>query len=463
MYRSRFAIWALLYAGLICYGSTVIGPDGLHYVPLDAGAALRRFLAMRFVANGSDQRADWMGNLSLLVPFGVLLTGSLSRRHARCWPAMCGAFVLSVMLILAVKYAQLFFPPRTVTLNYVAAQALGAAIGIALFGLVRGRVTMAFRPGVDSLTAILRTYLVVLIVFLLMPLDFALSAADLKARIADLPQVMTALPDEGRPLAVRAMLIAAGAAAFIPVGMLFTIIRHGGGMVGRPVGAATLRGFVLVLGVFALSTLLISGAPSLVSVAYRTLGVALGAGLLHALVRQDLVRLRHRLAWLVPLLAIPYAIALLAANRLFSVHWLSPAEAIRGVYPLGLIPLFDYYIVSKAAAAANIAAHLVMYAPIGVMAWLRFRSATAAPIAVALALIIELARYLRPGLEGDINAVAVAGIAAWLSAALMPPVWRMLESVSNRRDTVLPSGVPGWRDRAVGMQAPATLPEIEHP
>lgn len=459
MSRSRFAVWALLYAGLISYGSTALGPAGPHYVALDPAEALRRFLAMRFVANGSDQRSDWMGNLTLLVPFGFLLAGSLWPRHAGRRLAMAGALVLCVMLILAVKYAQLYFPPRTVTLNYVAAQTIGAAIGIALFRLGRGKVAMAFQPGAESLTAILQIYLVALVVFLLMPLDFALSANDLMTQVSRLPDVLTALPGQGRPLPVRAMLITAGTAVFIPVGMLFTITRHGSGMVGRSISAATMRGFLLVVVVFGLSTLLISGAPSLASVGYRSVGVAIGAGLMHGLARQDLARLRHRLARLVPLLVVPYLLALLAANRLFSVHWLSPAEAIRDAYPLGLIPLFDYYIVSKAAAAANIAAHLAMYAPIGVMAWLRFRSAAAAPIAVVLALIIELARYLRPGLEGDINAVAVAGISAWLAAALMPSIWRMLEAVSN---TAVPSGVPGWRDRAGGRQATVAPPEIEH-
>ncbi len=459
MSRSRFAVWALLYAGLICYGSTVIGPAGPHYVALDPAEALRRFLAMRFVANGSDQRADWMGNLTLLVPFGFLLTGSVWPRGSGRWRAMAGAFMVCVMLILAVKYAQLYFPPRTVTLNYVAAQTLGAAIGIALFRLGRGKIAAAFRPGAESLTAILQIYLLALIAFLLMPLDFALNADDLMARIAHLPEVLAALPGDGRPLPVRAMLITAGTAVFIPVGMLLTITRHGSRLVGRSVRAATMRGFLLVLGVFALSTLLISGAPSLASVGYRSLGVAIGAGLMHGLARQDLVRLRYRLARMVPLLAIPYLVALLAANRLLSVHWLNPAEAIRGVYSLGLIPLFDYYIVTKATAAANIAAHLAMYAPIGVMAWLRFRSAVAAPIAIGLALCIELARYLRPGLEGDINAVAVAGIAAWLSAALMPAVWRMLQAVS---DTALQSDVPGRRDRAASRQASAAATEIEH-
>ena len=31
----RFSPWVLLYALLIAYSSTVIGPMGLHYVPID--------------------------------------------------------------------------------------------------------------------------------------------------------------------------------------------------------------------------------------------------------------------------------------------------------------------------------------------------------------------------------------------------------------------------------------------
>ena len=133
----RFLPWLLLYSLMVAYGSTVIGPKGINYVPMDPSDALREFTKRAFVwvNNGSDQRADWMGNLAMFVPFGFMMLGSVAPRLNRGIGASIAtfvAFLLSVVFLMGVKYAQLFFPPRTVTLNYMVAQASGALIGIVL-------------------------------------------------------------------------------------------------------------------------------------------------------------------------------------------------------------------------------------------------------------------------------------------------------------------------------------------
>jgi hypothetical protein len=46
--------------------------------------------------------------------------------------------------------------------------------------------------------------------------------------------------------------------------------------------------------------------------------------------------------------------------------------------------------------------------------------------------MVELARYLRPGLEGDVNAVAVAGLAAYLTARMMASLWRTVALAIKR-------------------------------
>ena len=127
-------------------------------------------------------------------------------------------------------------------------------------------------------------------------------------------------------------------------------------------------------------------------------------------------------------------------NRLLSLHWLTPHEAIANAYQLGLLPLFDYYIVSKAAAAKNIVGHVLLFMPIGTALWLRDgglrdggqRGGRAFLLAGLLSLSIETGRYLRPGLEGDINAVAVAGLSAMLAMRLMPTLWSMLATLAGQ-------------------------------
>jgi O-antigen ligase len=76
-----------------------------------------------------------------------------------------------------------------------------------------------------------------------------------------------------------------------------------------------------------------------------------------------------------------------------------------------------------------------MYAPIGVMAWLRYGDGrhvgwAAGMLAGFVAVLVELARFLQPGGQLDVNAIMIAPLAALLALHLSPAVWRLLRSVS---------------------------------
>ena len=455
----HFLPWMLLYALVVAYGSTVVGPKGMNYVPMDPSDASQEFLRRAFVwvRNGSDQRADWMGNLAMFVPFGFLVLGTIAPRLNRGLGASFatfGAFALSVAFLMAVKYAQLFFPPRTVTLNYMVAQASGALVGIVLYQLAHNQLVRLLwrRAGGyrETLRSLLWLYCAALCVFLLMPLDFALSFEDLMARVDRVPQLLFHMTGEGRPRSVQVVLLVSTAAATIPFGMRMVLASYGR---NRFFDEALLRGFAWLAVLFAATALLLSGVPSLISLLFRAIGVATGVWIMRWLVRQDPQRLRgwlsRRALWTV----LPYLLLLLSVNGLVSTLWQTPAERLHNLYTLGLLPLFDYYIVTKATAAKNIVAHVVMYLPIGVFVWLRgYRSGVAGMSAMLLATAIELGRYLRPGLEGDINAVALAALSALFAARLMPGIWRLLEGVALPtlvRPTVQ---VPGWRERAAAAR-----------
>ncbi|MDE2565690.1 MAG: hypothetical protein KGL50_07875, partial [Burkholderiales bacterium] len=438
--RSYLAAW-LACALLIAYSSTVVGPTGLHFVPLDPAEAWRAFTqrAFTWVPLGSDQRADWMGNLILYLPFGFLLAGALGPGRGAGGPRLAAAGVawaLALAFVLVLKYAQLYFPPRTVMLNYVVAQGAGAALGIAAFGVWRR--LMEAGPGgggrrppqapEQRLRLILQGYAAALALFILMPLDFALSPHDLWAQIGRLPELATQVPGAGRPAIVRAALMAASGLAAAPFGMLLALGPHGR---RRSLAEVGLRGAAWMTALWGLSTLVLSASPSLPTLLLRMAGTALGAWALRWVQRQDAHRLLHRLRAQSVAAALPYLLLLGAVNGLVSRHWLTPAEAWHAAYPLGWLPLFDYYIVSKGTAARNIVAHALMYAPVGVFAWLNGgRPAVALRVAALLALAVESARYFRPGLEGDVNAVVVAGLSAYLAARAMPALWQAVSGAA---------------------------------
>jgi VanZ family protein len=129
-------------------------------------------------------------------------------------------------------------------------------------------------------------------------------------------------------------------------------------------------------------------------------------------------------------------------NGLVTSHWRSFDAARAALDVRGLLPLWHYYIVSKTQAMASLAVHAVMFAPVGVLLSLRGKSPRAgaiqaAMIAFVFALLVEIGRWLRPGLQPDFNDAVIAAVSAWLAARAMPSIWLMVGSLSRGDETMV--------------------------
>ncbi len=431
-YRARFALWAGLYALAVVYVSLALGPNGANFVARDPDAAWHMLLTAPYLRTGSDQRPDWMANLLMLVPLGFLATGALwpRRRRMRRGLAAAAAFCGCAGFVVAVKYAQLFFPPRTVSLNYILAQSLGCFFGVALFSLLHGRLSALERDlaagGRRALIGLCGLYALMLFLFFLFPFDFALNAADLRERVAAVPHMLLSLPGEGWPASLRLILVLAATGAAIPVGALLTLTNRAMSLLG--IAAA---GLLMMSAVAAISLLLLDATPSLAEIGYRTAGVVIGAVLTRWLEGQDPASWRNLLARLVTWLILPYGLAVLFVNGLLSPHWRTATQARAAFDSLDLLPFYHDYIVSKAHAAQSIAVELATFAPIGMMVALRSGGGAgvwAAALAASLfSLAIELGRWFKPGLQPDFSNVLIAALAAGLAARLTPAFWRIVE------------------------------------
>jgi VanZ family protein len=334
-----------------------------------------------------------------------------------------------------VKYAQLFFPPRTVTLNYVLAQWLGSLLGILLFAATHRshhRLNWTSRDFAGrALSLALRIYAVALLVYFLFPFDFVLSVGDFKDRLAELPAFLFSWPGEGRPRGIRAALILVNIVETIPLGMLLATQRSKSTLAG----IATV-GLILMSAVFIATALIISATPNLVSIVLRTTGIMIGAAVAIQVRHVDLTRLRLSLAQIVPYLWVPYIMSVFYVNGLVPGHWRSFDEARMALDVRGLLPLWHYYIVSKTQAMASLAVHAVMYAPVGILISLRSKSrpdnaSVAALIAFAFSFFVEVDRWLQPGLQPDFNDAVIAAVVAGLAVKAMPTIWLMVGSLAR--------------------------------
>jgi O-antigen ligase len=427
--RSTCATAALVYGFLIIYVSLVLGPIGFNFHPIDLSTAWRAFLATRFDVNDPLLSSDWNSNLLMFVPLGALVTGTLwpSKRGPLRWLIPILALGCCVIFLLGIKFAQLYFPPRTVSVNYIIAQSAGSFVGVVLFISLNPIFRQIPSHARSLLTVALSFYAVAFVSFMLFPFDFIINDGDLHDRLAQIPSLLFTLPGQGRSLPWRALFLVLGTVETVPLGLLITLSGQRRSIVG-----VTTIGLVAMSTISLLQLAVASATPSGLSILYHTLGIVSGAVIGMSMRSLDLVRWRLNLARAVPALAPLYLLVLLVANEVAAATWRTSAQAWQALDTRGLLPFWHDYIVSKSHALQSVIAHAVMYAPIGIMIWLRRGGrpggqALAAVIAAPLAFAIEVARWFRPELQPDFSNVLIAGTAAAVAVPLSAWIWGVLE------------------------------------
>lgn len=429
--------WILLYSCFLAYTSTLIGPGGVHFVPISLTEAWSRFLGLDYLRPGDLVWQDAVANGLALVPIGFLSIALWwSRAKPRARPALLILTILcNLTLILSLKFLQLYFPPRTVALDYIVAQGLGSGLGVGAF--LCWRVLFPRREAADRrvLSAALVAYALGLLGFLLFPFDFVLNPAQLRQRLAELPYLLFATPGEGRPLLSRVLVCGLYAAETLPLGMLLALQWPRHRLRNCVLGLVAIGGFAL------LQVLLLHGNPSVVAALCRGAGIVGGVLVINAVNQLSLIRWRLQLARAVPWLVTLYVLVLFLSNDLVRFNWRTPEEALLALDWRGLWPFWHAYIVSKTQAFSSLVGHLLMYMPIGIFVWLRRgtradSAVLAVSTAVALSALVEIGRWFSPGLQPDITNILIAGLAARCAIPAAEMFWHTLSG--SFRDPALP-------------------------
>lgn len=127
--RSRLLVASLLYVAVVLV--VTLGPQ-----PLDSGrsAGLATAIELLSAATHLDvgySDVEFLANVAMFVPFGVLVALWLARRH--CLIALASGFVMSA----GVEIAQIFIPGRVADTRDLVANTIGTMLGIALLAASR--------------------------------------------------------------------------------------------------------------------------------------------------------------------------------------------------------------------------------------------------------------------------------------------------------------------------------------
>ncbi|MEF8721933.1 MAG: VanZ family protein [Candidatus Accumulibacter delftensis] len=452
----RLVLAWLGYIGLVVYGSLV--PMNFHPLPLDqAWAAFQQLPMLKIGAQG---RADWVSNGVLYIPVGFLTVALFPRGRTRLaqLPLLVGAALFCAALALAVEFTQLFFPARTVSRNDVIAECIGSALGIMAAcywsaGFLNMLSALAGKLGQLS-TRVLQFYAIGYFAFSLFPFDFLLSTTELAAKIDSSSWgwfLSQQTMDRGAIIFTAKLL--AEVLAVIPLGLMlgnFNAARQ------QPATRhALLYGTLLGLLIEVAQFLIFSGVSQGASLLTRAVGMYGGARLWRDQGRcLELQRQAAKTRLTLPLAAL-YLLALVAVNSWFDRPWHGLDRASSVLTETHWLPFYYHYYTTEQAALLSLASVALMYAPIGVLAWLRRWSPAAALwCAAVVASGIETSKLFLTGLHPDPTNILIAAVATWSASWLL----RRLQAAPTRNAATDFPGDARASASTAQPEAPPTAP-----
>lgn len=405
----------------VVYGSLV--PLEPRALPL--AEAWQHFSQLPMLQLSVGQRADWIANGVLYLPLGALGTWALARGRlasgGMAGPALL-AWLLAAVLAVLVEFAQLYFPPRTVSQNDLLAEAIGSGMGALLAVLGAGRLqrllaTLQRGPGRVAWPWLGAAYLAGLWLLALFPFDLLLGAAEWQSKWqGGLVGAWLAPGGAARAGSQRFGQLIVETMAMVPVGLWLAAGRSA----PRGAPAMLLTGAALGLAIELSQLCIASGVSQGASVLTRAVGVALGAALLPYLRAQPSTDWRALLRRLSPLLLLVYLPLLALANGWGALPHADLDAAPARWQALHLLPFYYHYYSTETHALFSLVVAVLAYAPVGALGWIwRLPRAPVALLAGLLALGVESARLVLPGTHPDPTNLLVAAAAALLAQRLL--------------------------------------------
>jgi glycopeptide antibiotics resistance protein len=456
----HYAGFALAMFVLTVYGSLI--PFTFQPLPFaDAVAAFRQI----GLYNPADlaARGDWVVSVAVFMTLSYLMMAALCVDRARrvgFWVApavvlVCGA------LVVAIEFTQIFFPPRTVSLNDIIVESVGVVLGPLVWIIGGQRITrwmrrLAAPAGVSGLAArLLPGYIVVLVVALLMPFDLTVSAEELAVKLQEGKIWLVPFSNyAAKPAGAVFMKIAINVACFFPLGFLRAMAWQSKDGRRQSWLRILLLGLVVTVVIEFFQLLVYSRVCDTTDIATGTLAVLLGwitGRLLLAAWRTALIRspggpfainptpVGHRvvlavlfLAWFGGALYLNWKPFNFTTDRTQFND--GPEELpVHGLRRMSLLPLVDYYWGSKYQALDQFLKKSALFVPLGILCAFAstriYRPGVAWAVlitAVLAGVVIETGRYFLPAHSASVTDILLQTAGAWLGFKLTQHVRALL-------------------------------------
>jgi len=379
--RTHFFLLAAAFIGFAVYGSLV----PLRFTPIGFSTALERFAEIPTPGSEVQSRTDWATNVLLFVPIGFFAVGALGVDRPRRWAVLAIVPVAAccAALSVAIEFAQLWFPPRTASLNDIAAETIGGLIGCVLWVFIGQTLTDWLRTYTRGASPkrqvhwLLQAYLLGFVIYSVLPLDLTISVADLYRKFKG--GKLVALPFSYGYGSAFAWIyqLTKDVVVFVPIGAWAATAFVGRGRQVRSLGQSVLIGGLIVAALELAQWFVYSRFTDTTDIVMGTAGVAVGAALMRRLrgATGELPATESApepaaadLAWLRWLgIAALYA-ALVTAGYWFPFDFSADKEMIKqrlaGFFG---VPFAAMYSGSEFKAVSNLFQKTLVFAPLGAL------------------------------------------------------------------------------------------------
>ncbi|WKJ89438.1 VanZ family protein [Methylomonas montana] len=177
--KNRLLTVCIIYTAFVVYGSLV--PWQFRSLPLNE--AWSRFHNIQYLPYGVSTRSDWVANILLFIPLTFLWLTRIAGHWQFLGKIMATALILGVGFLLCstIEFAQLFFPPRSPSLNDIVAESIGGVLGAAAWWFLGQRFANwleSWKIKKSDSIPYLQFYLVCMFFYNVMPLDLTLSPVE---------------------------------------------------------------------------------------------------------------------------------------------------------------------------------------------------------------------------------------------------------------------------------------------
>ena len=423
-----------VYLLLVAYGSLV--PFDYRAVPISE--IWSRFLDMPYLRLGVASRADWVANILLYVPMGFLSVawlGETARSTKGKVLCVLVGFLGCSFVAATIEFLQIFVSPRTVSLNDIIAENLGAIVGIALWYTIGGRLTRLWKAmsagGREAIDAALVLYVLLYLTLSLFPFDFLVSLSELSWKLTTHHYHAFIAGAACHDLKRCVVMLIAEIIAVVPFGILIGI--RSGGRQSHIFSTALLYGGTFGIIIEVSQFFIASGVSQGASVLTRILGLGLGLWLFPSIGGGWFYALRPFLRIGIVCAAVPYFLLVMNLNGWFIQDWIGLEEALFKLDKKMFIPFYYHYFSTETRAVSSLLCNAAMYVPIGFGYWAwcfsrrAFFGSTLIPalfggIAAAL---IETGKLFLAGKHPDFTNILIAAVSAGIAYRIAAWIFHM--------------------------------------